>query len=64
MSYNFVLYEAVMQALRDAIDEETQNLANDMVADFGGLKLRLGRIQGLKHAIEIAEATEQKIMER
>lgn len=64
MSYNFVLYEAVVQALRDAVEDEIHDMADDQFATPDAMRLRLGCIRGLKRAIEIAEETEQKVMER
>ncbi len=63
-AYNFRLQDAVIEALKEAIVKESDDLAA-----YGGgeaeaqLRLRLGRIQGLGEAVAIAEATAKKHLE-
>lgn len=62
-AFNYRLHDAVLENLADAVVYETDNLANDREADYGALKLRIGRILGLKDAIAIAEETRKTIQE-
>jgi hypothetical protein len=62
-AYNFRLHEAVVEALEQALVEETENLVRDLNADFGGYRYRQGRIHGLQEAVLVVEATRRKHLE-
>lgn len=62
-SYNFRLHDAVLEALQEAVQYEINNLANDRDGDISALKMRIGKIVGLKEAIVIAQNIQKKTQE-
>lgn len=56
---HFRLHDAVMTAIRDEIQSQSDSLIYSPAATYEEYQARLGVIRGLLSAIDIAEATEK-----
>lgn len=59
----FRIHEETIAALQEQIESEVAWMLNDRDADFGRYKYRVGYINGLRAAIDIAEDVLKKIQE-